>query len=129
MSLLMLDVGGANEMEVRISSAGHAEPREVGSPRRVTFNGRLRSTQRAALMNVPVILYPESATDAATVRTMFALGKQVWCNGDVFNNSLVDVLCSGEITDELIPGLLISDDPWTVSLTLTEVENDGTVAV
>lgn len=128
MSLLTLDVGGANEMDVRVSSAGHAEPRVVGS-RRYTFNGSERSTIRAELLVVPLVLYPESATDARTIRTMFALGAQVWCNGDVFNNGLVDVLCSGEITDELIPGLAISDDPWTVSLTLYEVENDGTVAV
>lgn len=129
MSLLTLDVGGADEMAVRVTKAGHAEPREVGSPRRVTFNGRLRSTQRAALMNVPLILYPQSATDAATVRAMFAGAAQVWCNGEVFNNGLVDILCSGEITDELIPGLLIADDPWVLNLTLTEVENDGTVGL
>jgi hypothetical protein len=129
MSLLTLDVGGANEMDVRVTSSGHAEPRAVGSPRRVTFNGRLRSTQRAALMKVPVILYPSSAADAATIRTMFANGGQVWCNGEVFNNGLVDVLCSAEMTDELTPGLLISDDPWVVNLTLNEVENDGTVGL
>lgn len=129
MSLLTLDVGGANEMDVRVTSAGHAEPREVGSPRRVTFNGRLRSTQRAELMKVPLLLYPASATDAATIRAMFAGGAQVWCNGEVFNNGLVDVLCSGEITDELIAGLVIADDPWVVSLTLFEVENDGTVGL
>jgi hypothetical protein len=129
MSLLTLDVGGANEMDVRVTTAGHAEPRVVGSTQRVTFNGRLRSTARAELMKVPLILYPKSATDAATIRSLFANGGQVWCNGDVFNNGLVDVLCSAEMTDELTPGLLISDDPWVVNLTLSEVENDGTVGL
>ena len=128
MSLLTIDVGGANELTLRVSQAGHAEPRQVGS-RRFTFNGAEYSTIRAELMTVPLVLYPQSATDARTVRTLFANGGQAVCAGDVFNNAGANVTCSGEITDDLIPGLLIANDPWVLSLTLTEVENAGTVGL
>lgn len=124
MSLLTLDVGGPDEMDVQVTKAGHTEPRQVGS-RRYTFFCRERSMIRAEFMIVPLILYPASVTDAATIRTLFANGAQVVCNGDVFNNALADITCSGEITDELIPGLLIADDPWVLNLTLYEVDTSG----
>lgn len=127
MSLLTLDVGGADEMDVRVSSAGHAEPREVGG-RRYSFFGREKSLIRAELMVVPLVLYPTSATQAATIRDLFANGAAVDCAGDVFNNASATVPCSGEITDELIPGLVIADDPWVLTLTLSEVSNVGTVS-
>jgi hypothetical protein len=40
----------------------------------------------------------------AAIRALFALGPPCYCNGVVFNNALVDVLCSAEITDEMEVG-------------------------
>jgi hypothetical protein len=127
MSLLTVDVGGA-AITLRCQKAGHAEPREVGK-RRYSFYGRERSMIRAELQVVPLILYLMSPTAAAAIRTLFANGAQVVCEGDVFNNANANITCSGEITDEAEPGLLFSDEPWVLNLTLYEVENAGTVGV
>ena len=126
MSLLTLDVGGANEMEVRCQRVGHAPPREVGE-RRYTALGRERSMIKEELQVVPVVLWRLSPADAATVRALYANGAHVVHNGVVFNNGLADIVCSGEITDEARPGLLMSGRPWTISITLSQVRSASTV--
>lgn len=120
MSVLTLDVGGANQMTVACQRGGHAAPRRVGQ-RLTSFGGRLTQNARAELMVVPVVLQYLTATEAATVRSLFALGAWVSCSGDVFNNGGATVSFSGTITDEI-------DDTqgwWTISLTLYEVAVTG----
>ena len=126
MSLLTLDVGGLG-LVVRVQSAGHAEPREVGT-RVYTFFGGERSMIRAELMVVAVVLWRLTPADAKAIRDLFAFGAAAPCAGDVFNNAGATVTCSGEITDEARPGLFFAGAPWTIALTLTEVSNAGTAS-
>lgn len=128
MSLLTVGVGTSSAKTLRCQKAGHAEPRQVGK-RRYSFYGRERSMIRAELQVVPLILSLMSPADAAAIRTMFAKGAQVPCEGDVFNNANATITCSGEITDEATPGLLFAGEPWVLNLTLYEVANAGTVGV
>jgi hypothetical protein len=126
-SILTLDTTGTPFI-VAVQKAGHAEPRDVGS-KWYTFYGAERSGIHAQLMNVPLVLVhtqdlPLDATIIAAVRALFALGAQRYCNGEVFNNGLTDILCSGELTDDMEPGT--SPETWIVNLTLSEVENAGT---
>lgn len=127
MSILTLDVGGAGEIDVICEAAGHAPPREVGG-RRYTALGRERSTIRAELMVVPVVIRQLTQLDVRAVRSLFANGAHVVCNGEVFNNALADVICSGEITDEAEVGTDGGDALyWVINLTLSEVRNASTV--
>jgi hypothetical protein len=118
MPLLTLDVGGPDEMAVRVTSAGHAEPREVGT-RVYTFFGRERSLIQQELFVLALVLYNATPTDVRIIRAMFARAAQVVCSGDVFNNAVAEVTCSGEITDEMEVGTV--DGYWITTLTLTEV--------
>jgi hypothetical protein len=127
MSILTIDTTGT-PITLAVQKAGHAEPRQVGA-RWYTFSGKEKRSIRAELMVVPVIIvhtadFPTDQTTMAAIRALFALGATVYCNGVVFNNGLVDVLCSGEITDEMEVGT--SPANWIANLTLTEVENVGT---
>jgi hypothetical protein len=115
MSLLTIDVGGANETTVAFARAGHAEPRRIGA-RRFAFAGNERSMIRAESHVVPVLLSNIPAATIATIRSIFANGTQVLCDGDVFNNSGSVVVCAGEITDEMEVG----GTYWTGTLTLTQ---------
>jgi hypothetical protein len=127
MSILTVDVGGANEMDVDCERAGHAPPRVVGE-KRYTAAGRERSMEKAELQTVPVVIRNLQQQDARTVRALFANGAQVVCNGVVFNNGLADVICSGEITDEAEVGTDDGDDLyWIINITLSEVRNASTV--
>jgi hypothetical protein len=117
-SILTLDDGGPNEMDVDVQKAGHAEPRTVGA-RVYALAGNERSWIRRELMVVPVILSNAPPADVALIRAMFARGGQVMCSGDVFNNSGTPVQCSGEITDEMEVGT--TDKYWITNLTLSEV--------
>jgi hypothetical protein len=117
MSLLTVDVGGANETVVRFSRAGHAEPRTVGA-RRFAFAGNERSMIRAEPHIIPLVGAGDTlAATVATLRSIFVLGAAVYCAGDVFNNGGVSVLCSGELTDEMEVG----GSRWIPTLTLTQV--------
>lgn len=127
MAILTLDVGGL-ALTPAVSSAGHAEPREAGG-RRYTFFGGERSMIRAELMVVAVVLVNLQSTAAKAIRDLFALGAQVPCAGDVFNNAGTTVQCSGEITDEAETGGEDGEEPyWVLALTLTEVSNAGTAS-
>lgn len=116
MSLLIVDLGGANETVVPFARAGHAEPRTVGT-RRYAFAGNERSMIRAEPHVIPLVGANLPAATVATLRSIFALGTQVRCSGDLFNNGGVSVLCSGEITDEMEVG----GTYWIPTLTLFEV--------
>lgn len=116
MSILTIDVGGPDEMDVEVTKAGHAEPRRLGA-RRYGFLGNERSMEREELHVVPVVLANLPAADMAIVQTLFADGATVDCQGDVFNNVSVVVPCIGELTDEMEVG----GPYWTGTLTLTEV--------
>lgn len=116
MSVLILDVGGAN-LAVDCERAGHAAPRKVGGGRLYGFAGVETSSTRFEAMVVPVVLAPLPSATVATIRAMFALGEQVPCSGDVFNKGDVTIICSGKISDQLHD----TSDRWTVNLTLFEV--------
>lgn len=127
MSILTLDVGGAGEIDVDCESAGHAPPRIVGE-KRYTALGRERSFIKAELMNVPVVIRNLTQLDVRAVRALFANGAHVVCNGEVFNNGLADITCSGEITDEAEVGTEAGNNLyWIINLTLSEVRNAATV--
>lgn len=115
MSILVLDVGGAN-ISVQCQRAGHAAPRQVGSIPS-SFAGGLTSSIRAELMVVPVVLQWLTDTQAAAIRDLFLCGAQVDCQGDVFNNANAVVTCSGTYTDDLKQNGVW----WECGLTLTEV--------
>lgn len=116
MSILTVDVGGPDEMDIAVQKAGHAEPRRLGS-RRNGFLGNERSMEREEFHVVPLILTNLPAADMAIVQALFADGATVDCQGDVFNNASVVVPCMGEITKEMEVG----GPYWTGTLTLTEV--------
>ena len=121
MSLLTIDVGGANEQAVAYRRAGHAEPRTVGS-RRYAFAGNERSMIRAEPFVFPVQLVPLPAATMATIRSVFADGAEVECSGDVFNNGNRTVTCIGTIADEMEVG----GTYWNSTLTLTQVTGTTT---
>ena len=121
MSLLTVDVGGANETVIQFIRAGNAERRKIGG-RRYAFAGNERSMIRAEKIVLPVQLIAIPAADAATIRSLFALGAIVDCEGDVFNNGNVTIGCMGEITDEMEVGGVY----WNLSLTLREVSGAST---
>ena len=116
MSLLTVDVGGANETVIQFVRAGHAETRKIGA-RRFAFAGNERSMIRAERIVLPVQLIAIPAATAVTIRSLFARGAVVACAGDVFNNGGATVSCMGEITDEMEVGGVY----WNLSLTLREV--------
>lgn len=115
MSILVLDYGGSN-ITVQCQRGGHAAPRRVGS-KPVSYAGGETSSIRAELMVVPVVLQYLTPTDIAAIRALFALGAQVPCRGDVFNNASVTIVCSGVLSDEFLPS-----GPWFEgNLTLYEI--------
>jgi hypothetical protein len=117
MSLLTVDVGGANETTIRFARAGHAEPKSVGT-RRYAFAGNERSMMRGESHVIPLVLAGDYlAADVATLRSLFALGAEVVCSGDVFNNGGAAVTCMGELSDEMEVG----GTRWIPTLTLTQV--------
>jgi hypothetical protein len=116
MSLLTVDLGGPNETVLPFARAGHAEPRTVGT-RRFAFAGNERSMIRAEPHVIPLVGANLPAATVATLRSIFALGTQVRCSGDLFNNGGASVLCSGEIADEMEVG----GTYWIPTLTLYEV--------
>lgn len=117
MSTLTFDVGGA-ALSVDCQKAGHAAPRKVGGDRSFAFSGAESPATRAEAMVVPVVLERLSPATVATIRDMFALGEQVPCAGDVFNNGGGTSDWSATITDELHE----TADRVTLSMTLYEVE-------
>jgi hypothetical protein len=121
MSVLTFDVGGA-ALSVACERAGHAAPRLVGGGRGFAFAGRESSGTRGQAMVVPVVLAPLPSATVATIRAMFALGAQVPCAGDVFNNGGGTALWSADITDELHE----TADRWTMSMTLYEIAPSAT---
>jgi hypothetical protein len=127
MSILTIDVGGADEREVECERAGHAEPREVGG-RRYTANGRERSMIKEELQVVPVVIRNLTQLDVRAVRALYANGAHVVHNGEVFNNGLADIICSGDVTDEAEVGTEDGDDLfWILSVTLSQVRSASTV--
>lgn len=127
MSILTIDVGGADERDVDCEAAGHAPPRVVGE-KRYTALGRERSMEKAELQVVPVVIRNLKQLDVRAVRALYANGAHVVHNGVVFNNGLEDIICSGEITDEAEVGTLDGDDLyWILNVTLSEVRNASTV--
>jgi hypothetical protein len=127
MSILTIDVGGALEMDVDCERAGHAEPRPVGG-RRYAINGRERSTIKEELQVVPVVIRNLTQLDVRAVRALYANGAHVVHNGEVFNNGLEDIVCSGEVTDEAEQGTEGGDDLyWILSVTLSQVRSASTV--
>lgn len=115
MSVLTFDVGGT-PIVVQCQRGGHAAPRRIGSKPR-SFAGEESSSIRGETMVVPVILVDLSPTEVATIRALFALGAQVDCSGDVFNNGGVTVTCSATFSDEFEPA-----GPWFgLSMTLYEI--------
>lgn len=115
MSILVVDVGGTN-LSLSCQKGGHAAPRTVGT-KPVGFAGEETSSIRQELMVVPVVLTELTPTIYATLKALFATGKQVACSGDVFNNGNATVTCSGILSDEFLPA-----GPWFVAnLTLYEV--------
>jgi hypothetical protein len=114
-SVLTLDVGGAN-IQPPCQKGGHAAPRKTGD-RGFQFSGGEVNGIRAENMIVPVILFPRTFAQAVAIRALFALGAQVPCAGDVFNNGGATIVCSGTITDELDE----TDAWWTINLTLFEI--------
>jgi hypothetical protein len=116
-SVLTLDVGGA-ALSVNCERAGHAASRLVGGGRVFAFSGAESPGTRGEAMVVPVVLAPLPSATVATIRAMFALGAQVPCAGDVFNNGGGTSDWCATITDELHE----TADRWTVSMTLYEVE-------
>jgi hypothetical protein len=116
-SILTLDVGGA-ALSVNCERAGHAAPRLVGGGPVYAFSGTETSGTRAQAMVVPVVLERLPSATVATIRDMFALGAQIPCAGDVFNNGGGTSDWCAEITDELHE----TADLWTISMTLYEVE-------
>lgn len=129
MSILTIDTTGlaGGPFDLMVQQAAHEEPRRVGS-RWYTFDGTEKRSIRAELMVLSVVLSNLDVTNTANpvttaaIRACFALANAVYCNGVVFNNGLVDVLCSAEITDEMEVG----GPNWILSATLYEVENTGT---
>ncbi len=117
MSVLTLDVGGPNEMSVDCQRAGHAAPRRVGGKQFPASGSELPEQIRGEFMVVPVVLSRLPEATVATIRDLFAIGRQVNCAGDVFVNGGATALWSGKITDELEE----TADQWTISLTLFEV--------
>jgi hypothetical protein len=118
MAVLTVDVGGS-PITLACEKGGHASPRKVGN-RVYGFAGVETSSVRAELMVVPVILAPLPTATVATIRDLFALGAQVDCEGDIFNNEGATIVCSGTITDELHE----VGDRWTVNLTLYEIGSE-----
>lgn len=120
MAVLTLDVGGT-PITVPCQKGGHAAPRKVGG-RVYGFAGAETSSERANLMIVPVVLAPLPLATVKSIRDLFALGNQITCEGDIFNNAGAEIVCSGKITDEFHE----TADRWTLSLTLYEVQNADT---
>lgn len=116
MSVLTLDVGGPNEMSVDCQRAGHAAPRQVGQKQFPGSGSELPYQIRGEFMVVPVVLTRLPTAAVETIRTLFALGRQVNCAGDVFVNGGATAKWSGKITDELHE----TADTWTISMTLFE---------
>jgi hypothetical protein len=115
-SLLTLDVGGADEMDVAVSRAGHAEPREVGT-RVFALLGRERSLIQQELFVLPFALEPVPQATMETIKRLFARGAQVPCAGLALNNGGATVTCSGELVPEMEQGTTY----WLGTLTLSEV--------
>lgn len=115
MAILTFDVGGT-PITVDCEKGGHAPPRRVGG-KVLGFAGVETSSTRAELMVVPVILAPLPWATLKTIRDLFALGAQVPCEGDIFNNDGDVIVCSAVITDELHE----VGDRGTMNLTLYEI--------
>jgi hypothetical protein len=116
MTLLTVDVGGANQTLILFARAGNAERRTVGA-RRFAFAGNERSMIRAESVVAPIQLAAIPAATAATIRTLFADGAAVSCEGDVFNNGNAIISCVGEIVDEMEVG----GTYWNMTLSLTAI--------
>lgn len=120
MSVLTVDVGGANETTLELQRGGHASPRRVGGLTQ-GFAGSEESAIIAELMVVPFVTVPLDFVTAKTVRDLFALGAQVNCSGDVFDKPGT-IVCSADITDEVDPTAA-----WfTLSGTLYECDSAAT---
>jgi hypothetical protein len=119
-SVLTVDVGGANETTLQLQRGGHAAPRRVGGLTE-GLAGSEESAVIAELMVVPFVTVPLDFATAKTVRDLFALGAQVNCAGDVFDKPGT-IVCSADITDEVDP----TARWFTLSGTLYECENDDT---
>jgi hypothetical protein len=124
MSLLTVDVGGANETVLRLVQSANLERRQIGK-KRYAFAGNERSMIRAEKIVWSGALLAVSASDAVTIRSLFALGAAVACEGDVFNNGNATIVCLGEITDEMEVG----GPYWNLALTLREVDGAATDVV
>lgn len=121
MSVLTVDVGGANQTTLALQRGGHTDPRRVGG---LTdgFAGSEESAIIAELMVIPFVTVPVDFATAKTVHDLFALGAQVNCAGDVFDNGGATIVCSADLTDEVDP----TATWFTISGTLYEVENAAT---
>lgn len=121
MSVLTVDVGGPNEKTIALQRGGHASPRRVGG---VTegFAGSEEPAIIAELQVIPFVTQKLDFATAKTVRDLFALGAQVNCAGDVFDNGGATVVYSADIADEVDP----TARWFTLSGTLYECENDDT---
>lgn len=124
MPTVTLDVGGL-DLVVLCQRAGKAAKRRVGD-RSYAFAGNERSHMRAELMVVPLVFIRCDQPTSSQIEQMFALGNQVPCSGDVFNNGGATVVCSGDYTDDMLPG--VPGPKRYPGLTLYEVENSQTVA-
>jgi hypothetical protein len=122
MPTVTLDVGGL-DLVVPCQRAGKAPKRRVGD-RSYAFAGNERSHIRAELMVIPLVFVNSTPAICSQIEQMFAMGNQVDCSGDVFNNGGATVTCSGDYTDEMEQG----GGYRVPGLTLYEVENDYTTA-
>jgi hypothetical protein len=127
--IVVLDVGGA-ALVYPWMRAGQADPDQLGGVSRA-YAGNQYTSVVAEFMNVPLVSQHRTATEYAAVKTLFAKGAQVPCQGKVFNPVTGVVVCSGKVTGEMEPGNVdASGEPlWTINLTLSEVDNADTADV
>lgn len=125
--IVILDVGGS-PLVYPWSRAGQADPELVGGISRA-YAGNQYTSIAAEFDVIPLVSQHRTSAEYGAVKTLFAKGAQVVCQGKVFNPRVADLItCSGKVTGEMEPGFVGDDgEPlWTISLTLTEADNNDT---
>jgi hypothetical protein len=125
--IVTLDVGGA-ALVYPWTRAGQADPELVGGISRA-YAGNQYTSIIAEFEVVPLVSQHRTSAEYGALKTLFAKGAQVPCQGKVFNPRTAEIItCSGKVTGEMEPGFVDDDgEPlWTVNLTLTEADNDDT---
>jgi hypothetical protein len=87
-----------------------------------TFAPGFRNGIRGKLLVLPLISGPVTSAQQAAVEAMFNLGAFVPCAGPLLNNGGATVIFWGELSSEVIPGLVdpLGKPQWTLNLTLTQ---------